>query len=71
MLHGAVHAMGRHSGRPKQPVADDPLQRSGPVHGSPSSHPVPIGAKPSPGHDALEPVHVSATSHCPADARHT
>ena len=32
---------------------------------------VPAGANPFAGQEAFEPVHVSATSHTPADARHT
>src|SRR5581483_8554640 len=34
-------------------------------------HTIDVEAKPSPGHAALAPVQVSATSHTPADARQT
>ena len=41
------------------------------LHGFPSLvHAVPAGCFASAGHVVLEPVHVSATSHSPADARH-
>jgi hypothetical protein len=40
------------------------------VQNSPSSHAVPFGWKASAGHDALEPVQFSATSHGPFAGRH-
>lgn len=42
------------------------------VHGLPSAvHAVPLGSFVSAGHEVLVPVHVSATSHSPAESRHT
>jgi hypothetical protein len=47
-----------------------PLWHASLVHASPSTHDVPFGWNESAGHDADEPVQFSATSHCPAAARH-
>ena len=46
-------------------------QESFEVQRKPSSQAGPFGLKASAGHVALVPVHVSATSHCPAAARQT
>src|SRR5439155_22802862 len=47
------------------------VQASSAVQALPSSHTVPSGLKPSDGHAALVPVHVSAMSHALAAARQT
>src|SRR5262245_42659696 len=73
VIVGLPHVAGPHCGVQEEtirlPLQTPSVQLSPPVSGFPSLQVLPFDLKPSAGQEALEPVQLSAASHCPDAVR--